>query len=100
MNLQLHKVISDITGVTGLNIIRAIIGGERNPLFYTLWSKKESYVDPGADYYEQQDRERVVKNLRKKARSLGFELVEQPLGKFLTKPDNPLQLFKFLESQQ
>ena len=31
MNLQLHKVISDITGVTGLNILRAIIGGERNP---------------------------------------------------------------------
>ncbi|MEM9276237.1 MAG: IS110 family transposase [Cyanobacteria bacterium P01_F01_bin.143] len=31
MNLQLHKVISDITGVTGLNIIRAIISGERNP---------------------------------------------------------------------
>ena len=31
MNLQLHKVISDLTGVTGLNIIRAIISGERNP---------------------------------------------------------------------
>ena len=31
MNLQLHKVISDVTGVTGLNIIRAIIAGERNP---------------------------------------------------------------------
>lgn len=31
MNLQLHKVISDITGVTGLNIIRAIIHGQRNP---------------------------------------------------------------------
>jgi len=31
MNLQLHKVISDITGVTGLNIIRAIVSGERNP---------------------------------------------------------------------
>ncbi len=28
MNLQLHKVISDITGVTGLNIIRAIVSGE------------------------------------------------------------------------
>lgn len=25
MNLQLHKVISDLTGVTGLNIVRAII---------------------------------------------------------------------------
>ena len=31
MNLQLHKVISDISGVTGLNIIRGIISGERNP---------------------------------------------------------------------
>ena len=31
MNLQLHKVISDITGVTGLNILRAIISGQRNP---------------------------------------------------------------------
>ena len=31
MNLQLHKVISDITGVTGMAIIRAIVAGERNP---------------------------------------------------------------------
>ena len=32
MNLQLHRVISDITGTTGLSIIKAIIAGERNPL--------------------------------------------------------------------
>ena len=31
MNLQLHHVISTITGVTGMRIIRAIVGGERNP---------------------------------------------------------------------
>jgi hypothetical protein len=31
MNLQLHKVISDITGVTGMAIIRAIVAGQRNP---------------------------------------------------------------------
>ena len=30
MNLQLHKVISDITGVTGMRIIRAILDGERD----------------------------------------------------------------------
>lgn len=30
MNIQLHKVISDITGVTGMRIIKAIIAGERN----------------------------------------------------------------------
>jgi len=31
MNLQLANVISDITGVTGLAILRAIVAGERNP---------------------------------------------------------------------
>jgi len=31
MNLQLHKVISDISGVTGFKIIRAIVAGERDP---------------------------------------------------------------------
>jgi len=32
MNLQLHHVLSDITGETGLKIIRAIVAGERDPL--------------------------------------------------------------------
>jgi hypothetical protein len=31
MNIQLAQVISDITGVTGLKILRAIVHGERNP---------------------------------------------------------------------
>jgi len=31
MNLRLGNVVSDITGVTGLKIIKAIIAGERNP---------------------------------------------------------------------
>jgi len=31
MNLQLHHVISDITGQTGLAIVDAILGGERDP---------------------------------------------------------------------
>src|SRR3977135_4727614 len=31
MNLQLHHVVSDITGATGMRIIRAIVAGERNP---------------------------------------------------------------------
>jgi transposase len=31
MNLQLHHVVADITGATGMRIIRAIISGERNP---------------------------------------------------------------------
>ncbi len=30
MNIQLHNVISDITGETGMNIVRAIVAGERD----------------------------------------------------------------------
>jgi len=32
MNVKLTQVISDITGVTGMKIIRAILSGERNPV--------------------------------------------------------------------
>ena len=32
MNVQLTQVLSDITGVTGLEIIRAIVAGERDPV--------------------------------------------------------------------
>lgn len=31
MNIQLHHVISDVTGTTGMRIIRSIISGNRNP---------------------------------------------------------------------
>jgi transposase len=31
MNVQLHHVVADITGATGLRIIRAILAGERDP---------------------------------------------------------------------
>ena len=30
MNIQLHHVVSDITGMTGMRIIRAIVAGERD----------------------------------------------------------------------
>lgn len=32
MNLQLHKVLSDVTGVTGMKILQAILAGERDPV--------------------------------------------------------------------
>lgn len=31
MNVQLHKILSDTTGVTGLRILRAIVAGEHDP---------------------------------------------------------------------
>lgn len=47
-------------------------------MFYRLWTTRQAYCDPGMDYYEQQYRERVVNNLKKRAHSMGFELVAQP----------------------
>jgi transposase len=37
MNVQLTQVLSDITGVTGLAIIRAIVAGERDPVQLARW---------------------------------------------------------------
>jgi transposase len=40
MNLQLHHVITDITGDTRIKIIRAIVGGERNPKLLASYRDK------------------------------------------------------------
>jgi transposase len=37
MNLKLTKVLGDITGVTGLKILRAILAGERDPQVLAKW---------------------------------------------------------------
>ena len=44
-------------------------------IFYSMLKNGEAYVDQGQDYYEKQYRDRVTKNLRKKAVSLGFDIV-------------------------
>ncbi len=45
MNLQLHHVISDITGVTGMNIIREIVDGERDPQVLAVYRDKRIKAD-------------------------------------------------------
>jgi len=51
MNLQLHKVLSDISGVTGMRIIRAIVAGERDP--QTLAKMRHSGVKSSAETVAQ-----------------------------------------------
>lgn len=46
-------------------------------MFYRVWTTGQPYTDSGADYYEQQYQERMVNQIKKKALSLGFELVPQ-----------------------
>lgn len=44
-------------------------------IFYSLWRSGEAYDDPGAEAYEQQYRQRLIKSLERKAQALGLELV-------------------------
>jgi hypothetical protein len=43
-------------------------------LFYNTLRHGKSYVDPGATYYEDRYQQRVLSNLQRRARSLGFIL--------------------------
>lgn len=43
-------------------------------IVYALLTTGQDYVDAGQDYYEERYRERVLRNLRRKAQELGFEL--------------------------
>lgn len=47
-------------------------------IFYRLWTTGDAFVDVGADAYEQQYQQRVLKNLQHTAKQLGFALVPQP----------------------
>ncbi len=43
-------------------------------LFYNTLRHGMAYTDPGASYYEERYRQRVLANLRRRAKSLGYVL--------------------------
>ncbi|MCW7553274.1 transposase [Endozoicomonas gorgoniicola] len=45
-------------------------------LIYSMLKNGSEYVDRGQDYYEEQYRDRVIKNMRKRAEDMGYKLVE------------------------
>jgi transposase len=45
-------------------------------LIYSMMKHGKEYTDVGQDYYEQQYKSRAIKNIKTRARQLGFELVE------------------------
>jgi transposase len=44
-------------------------------IFYAMWKTKSTYNDVGADYYEKQYKERLIHNIKRKAKEFGFKLV-------------------------
>ncbi len=53
MNIKFHTIIRDITGVSGLAVLKAIIEGERNPIHFL----------PFIDYRVKADRATILKSL-------------------------------------
>jgi transposase len=49
-------------------------------LFYNSLRYGMAYQDPGASYYEEQYRQRVLRGLRRRAQELGYELREATTG--------------------
>ena len=45
-------------------------------IIFNMIRNKVEFIETGADYYEKQYRERMVKNLSMRAKTLGFDLVE------------------------
>jgi hypothetical protein len=45
-------------------------------LVYSMLKNGTEYTDVGQDYYEQTYKSRVIKNLKKRAQQLGYELIE------------------------
>lgn len=49
-------------------------------IFFHLWKNGDTYQDLGADYYEQKYKERVIKNMKNRAKKIGFKITLQPLA--------------------
>jgi hypothetical protein len=48
-------------------------------LFYNTLRYGMAYVDPGATYYEERYRQRVLSNLIRRAESLGYSLQQNAI---------------------
>lgn len=49
-------------------------------IFYHIWKNGGIYHDPGSLYYEQKYKQRVINNMIKKAKQLGFQITIEPLN--------------------
>ena len=48
-------------------------------IFYRMWTTGQAYIDLGKNYYENRYKERVLRNITKRARELGYDAILQPI---------------------
>lgn len=94
MNIQVHHAVSDITGQTGMSIIRAIVAGERNPM------KLAQFRDPRCKKSE----EKIAEHLTGSWREEHLFVLKQNLGMYdhmcTRLGEYQVEILKVLESLQ
>ena len=53
-------------------------------LIYRMLKYGETYVDIGQEYYERQYRERLIQNLKRRARQMGYQLLNIETGELVS----------------
>jgi hypothetical protein len=64
----------------GPQVAVAIMAHKLARIVYHLLKYREDFVDPGADQYDEEHKERVLRSLKRRAARLGYSLQERPLG--------------------
>lgn len=89
LRMAAQSVANSNTGLGGFyRRIRARLGAPKAitatahklaRIFYRMWTTGQSYTDLGSDYYENRYKERVLRNITRRARELGYNAVLQPI---------------------
>jgi hypothetical protein len=56
-------------------------------IIYYMLRDRTPYHDPGVEFYEQQFRQRAIRNLKRKAKGLGYHLIPTENGPESTSTD-------------
>jgi hypothetical protein len=80
MNIQLNLMLTDITGKSGLAILRAIVATAHKiaRTVYHLLKTREPYREETAAEFDQKRRERELKHLVRRDQKLGLSLTAVP----------------------
>jgi transposase len=82
MNVQVHRAVTDLTGTTGMTIVRAIVAGERNPHALALHRDRRCHksVDEIAQHLTGNWREEHLFNLEMALRH--YDFLEEAIGSY------------------
>jgi transposase len=100
MNVQVHRAVTDITGTTGMAIVRAIVAGERDPLRLAMCRDRRcrKSVDEIAEYLTGTWREEHLFNLTAALRF--YDTLQETIASYDAQLLNELAALQPPERQQ